>query len=71
MGVYVPGMEMPYSCSECPFLSKYTEVTLRTGIYKKIAHCIFAPDTIEDPWRDMAWLIAKTEPYCPLVNLNK
>lgn len=70
MGVFIPCMEMPASCIECPFLGKLEEMPVNEFAYKKIGHCVFVPDNIEDPWRNVAWLARYKEDYCPLVHLG-
>lgn len=70
MGVFVKCMEMPSNCLECQFISKLEEIPVGEFLYKKIGHCVFAPDSIEDPWRDVTWLMRYKEDYCPLVHLG-
>ena len=70
MGTYVPDLEMPCCCLECPFLLPLQEITVDLGLYKKISHCCFADPEIEDPWRDTIWLLDNKEEWCPLVSIN-
>ena len=70
MGVYVPDMPMPDNCGECRFRSKYMYIPAKSGLYKMVACCSFAPGDIEDPWRDSIILSAIRAPYCPLIEMK-
>lgn len=58
-------LDMPETCSECYFCSKPTEFYVSGGLYTKISRCRLAPDTVEDPWRDIPWQIEHKETWCP------
>ena len=64
-GIIVP-IEMPDSCSECYFRGPLEELGVGSGFYRKISRCLLAPDTMEDPWKDIHWQIEHREPWCPL-----
>lgn len=71
MSVYIKGMNKPSNCLECPFLSKFLEISIRNideypHAYEKIAHCMLCPEEIEDPWRNTEWLLEHTESWCPI-----
>lgn len=66
MGIIVPDLEMPCNCLECIFKVPIIEVPIDIYTYKKASHCRFAPDNIEDPWRDLQWMLNNKEVYCPL-----
>lgn len=63
---YVVPLEMPECCAECPFHAPYEELSVQTGLYKKISRCVIAPEEIEDPHRDIVWMCNNKEKWCPL-----
>lgn len=63
--IIVP-IEMPETCGECPFRSGPIEIPVKHGLYKKVSHCQFAPGWLEDPWRDLKWMVDNKEDWCPL-----
>ena len=65
MGIYINGLKMPKTCSECFFCCTIEEVYVGDGLYKKIGKCSLA-DGVEDPWRDVHWQIKNKEEWCPL-----
>jgi hypothetical protein len=69
-GVFVPDMEMPCACIECPFMDKMEEVMIAQGTYRKISRCVFASKYDVDPWRNVSWLAEHKEPWCPLVRVD-
>lgn len=66
MGLVVPDLQMPCNCLECMFKVPVEELRVKGGLYKKISHCMFAPKHIDDPWRDLDWMLKHKEDYCPL-----
>ena len=69
-GVFIPNFEMPCNCFECFFRSPFEEIGVGVGLYKKISRCWFAPEDIEDPWRDVTWQMKHREDFCPLVEMK-
>lgn len=63
--IIVP-IEMPGTCSECPFRTPSEYFHMGDGLYKKISRCQFAPESLEDPWRNINWQIYNREDWCPL-----
>lgn len=60
-------MEMPKSCSECPFVRRPELVSAKErGLYEYISCCNKAPDEIDDPWRSIIWQSKNRETWCPL-----
>lgn len=71
-GIFVPDIEMPGTCIECPFRDKITEVMIGDGVYKKISRCIFSDKhDIEDPWHNVNWMATHKELWCPLVETDR
>lgn len=71
--IIVP-IEMPCDCLSCPFLGDITEMSVPKygpGIYKKIAKCQFAPEKVEDPWRNLNEFLGHKESWCPLEEVKK
>ena len=64
-------IDMPDSCSECHFRGAIEELDVGCGFYRKISKCLLAPDTIEDPWKDIHWQIDRRETWCPLELLEE
>lgn len=69
-GLFIPNLEMPCNCLECWFRSPFEEIGVGIGLYKKISRCWFAPEDIEDPWRDVTWQTNHREEFCPLVEMK-
>lgn len=69
-GLFIPNLEMPCNCLECWFRSPFEEIGVGVGLYKKISRCWFAPEDIEDPWRDVTWQVNHREEFCPLVEMK-
>lgn len=63
--IIVP-IEMPETCALCPFREPSEFFPAGDGLYKKFSCCIFAPDSLEDPWRDVRWQVNNKEDWCPL-----
>lgn len=63
--IIVP-IEMPETCSECPFRTSSEFFLRATDFIKKFSCCQFAPDSLEDPWRDVRWQLMNKEDWCPL-----
>lgn len=63
--IIVP-IEMPEACAECPFREPIEYFPAGGGLYKKFSCCYFAPDPLEDPWRDIRWQMKNKEDWCPL-----
>lgn len=68
---YVVPEEIPECCAECPFRSKSEEFSVGKGVYKKICHCLLAPEENEDPWRDIEWTCHNKEKWCPLKTVEE
>lgn len=66
MSVIITGTDKPCTCCECPFRSKYEKISIDVGVYKKVSFCTFAPDDVEDPYRDIAWQTKNIEEWCPI-----
>lgn len=66
MSIIVPDLNMPENCLECMFRVPTEELSVGNGMYKKISHCMFAPDELEDPWHSLQWMLHNKEKYCPL-----
>ena len=58
-------INMPKTCCECFFCCTIEEIPVGNGLYKKVGKCSLAKD-VEDPWRDIHWLINHKESWCPL-----
>lgn len=69
-GFVVPE-ELPSCCAECPFHSPYELIMVKKGLYKKIARCLFAHEEIEDPYRDIIWMLDHKEEWCPLKSIEE
>lgn len=67
--IIVP-IEMPKTCSDCPFHMPIEYFPAGDGLYKKISSCRFAPDWLEDPWRSVQWQLDNKEDWCPLENVE-
>lgn len=69
---YIVPFEIPSTCSECAFHSEYKDFYVSdVGMYKKISHCMFANCLeIDDPYRDIVWMIYNKEDWCPLKNIG-
>lgn len=67
---YVVPESLPRYCADCPFRSKYEELMVEPGLYKKISRCVFTPDEIEDPYRDIRWMCNHKEEWCPLIPIE-
>lgn len=63
--IIVP-IEMPGTCAECPFILGPDYFPANDGLYKRVACCKFAPGWLEDPWRDLKWMLDNKEDWCPL-----
>lgn len=63
--IIVP-IEMPETCSVCPFRTTSEYIQVGDGLYKRISCCQFAPDSLEDPWRNVQWQMKNKEDWCPL-----
>ena len=61
-------IDMPVSCIECPFHSPFEFFKNSDDTYSKASRCIFAPEEIEDPWRDASWMVNHKEEWCPLID---
>ena len=59
-------LDTPETCSECYFRGLNQELSVGVNLYKKISRCVFAPDDIEDPYRDIVWQLHHKEEWCPL-----
>lgn len=68
---YVVPESIPRYCADCPFRSKYEELMVEPGLYKKISRCVFTPDEIEDPYRDIVWILDNKEEWCPLKTVEE
>lgn len=66
MSVLVRGMEMPWCCAGCPFISDPVELSVDIETYRKIYKCTRAPEEIDDPWRSESWIMGNREKWCPL-----
>ena len=66
-GIIVP-IEMPKTCADCLFHAEPIEFALadQPGNYTKISKCIFAPESIDDPWHSLVWQCENKEEWCPL-----
>ena len=58
-------LDIPDCCAECYFRSELEEFIMGKGFYKKISRCRLAPETVEDPWRDITWQMEHKESWCP------
>ena len=65
--------EEPKTCFACPFLGKPEYIPDYGGhygpndwLYKQIAECKLAPDSVEDPWKEFHWLAENKSDWCPL-----
>ena len=59
----------PKTCSECPFIGKpeyIPDYDANDWLYRKIAECTLAPESIEDPWMEANWLCNNKPEWCPL-----
>ena len=59
----------PETCSECPFIGKLEYIPdydSSDWLYRKIAKCKLAPESIEDPWMEERWLYNNKPEWCPL-----
>lgn len=59
----------PKTCSECPFIGKLEYIPdydSSDWLYRKIAKCKLAPESIEDPWMEERWLCNNKPEWCPL-----
>ncbi len=63
---YIVPSELPTCCADCFFHTSYEDISVGNGLYKKISRCIFAPERIEDPWRNVTWMIENKEEWCPI-----
>lgn len=52
--IIVP-IEMPEACAYCRFRTTSEYIQVGDGLYKRISCCQFAPDWLEDPYRDICW----------------
>lgn len=68
--IIVP-IEMPETCLDCPFRNGPIEIPVGDGLYKKISYCRFAPEEIEDPWRNVQWQANNKEDWCPLAPVEE
>lgn len=59
-------LDIPDCCAECYFRSQYEEMAIGGGLYKKFSKCWLAPDTIDDPYRDILWQVNNKELWCPI-----
>ena len=66
MMAYIVPTEIPKCCAECPFRTPYEEQLVKIGLYRKISHCVFAPEEIDDIYRDIVWMCDNKEEWCPL-----
>lgn len=60
-------VDTPYTCAECYFRRDIQELSVGNGLYKKISRCLFAPEDVEDPWRDLSWQVENKEDWCPMI----
>lgn len=65
---YIVPCDIPEKCIDCPFHTPYEYflVSPEEGLYQKISRCFFAPEEIEDPYRDAYWQCDNKEIWCPL-----
>ena len=59
----------PKACFDCPFHGKSEYVPdydANDRLYRKIAECKIAPDSVEDPWGEAHWLANNKPEWCPL-----
>lgn len=61
-------IEMPEDCFHCPFFfDEHYMYTDKVNLgYIKIARCRFAPEEVEDPWRNIHKVYGHKEEWCPL-----
>jgi hypothetical protein len=59
-------LDIPDCCAECYFRDKFEEIAIGGGLYKRFSKCKLAPDTVEDPLREVLWQINNKEPWCPI-----
>lgn len=63
--------EDPMVCGDCPFVTAFEDLYVGNGLYKKVSRCRYAPNDIEDPWRDVQWQYKNKESWCPLKPYEK
>lgn len=61
----------PETCSECCFLSGTDYIIDGSHypndyLYRRIAACKIAPQSVEDPWKEVNWLANNKPEWCPL-----
>ena len=67
---YIVPIDIPECCYECPFHAPLQESPVGKGLYRKISHCLFSSEEIEDPWRSLDWMLNNKEEWCPLKEVN-
>ena len=59
----------PKTCSECRFIGHTDYIRdhdFNVRLYRRIARCEIAPQSIEDPWMEVDWLFNNKPEWCPL-----
>lgn len=63
-------MEMPEDCSHCPFFFDEKYFYISDNTYIRAARCLFAPEEVEDPWRNIHKILGHREEWCPLEEME-
>lgn len=64
-------IEMPDGCLGCPFFIDKEYLYMGDYIYERIGRCQFAPEEIEDPWRNIHKVYCRREEWCPLEEVEE
>lgn len=64
-------IEMPVDCLECPFFFDKQYFYRPDNTYVRAGRCRFAPEEIEDPWRNVHEVYGHKEEWCPLEEVEE
>jgi len=74
MSILIKGMQMPFSCTECPLAITEQRLEYIDEDSQKIMYlynCLYKPEDIEDGWARFSKVDSKRQDWCPLVELPK
>lgn len=68
MAKVIAVIDMPDGCGclYCPFFRDVESIYVENGLYKAIARCQLADDSVSDPWMDMWLAVEHKAEWCPL-----
>lgn len=62
-------IDEPKSCGECCFVGPIDYIRdfdSGENVYRRVGTCKCAPESVEDPWNEVSWLLRNKPDWCPL-----